>query len=65
MKTDAPWIKQADQAMQRAALRARKIAKQTNTSLHVFRDGIPEPAPIMLLALGLAFAAGFRRRKNG
>ena len=33
------WIQQADQAMIRAAARARAVAASTNTSIHVMRDG--------------------------
>jgi len=33
------WIQQADQAMQRAALRARAVAASTNTPIHIIKDG--------------------------
>jgi len=33
------WIQQADQAMKRAAVRARNLAASTNTPLHLIRDG--------------------------
>ena len=39
MKRNANWIQQADAALQRAAKRARELAEQTNTPLHVMRDG--------------------------
>ncbi len=39
MKRDANWIQQADAALHRAAKRARELAEQTNTALHVIRDG--------------------------
>ncbi len=39
MKTTKAWIQQADNALQRAAKRAREVAEQTNTPLHVMRDG--------------------------
>jgi len=39
MKTAPNWIQQADQAMQRAAIRARELAMRTNTSVHVVKDG--------------------------
>ncbi len=39
MKTMPDWLKQADQAMQRAALRARELAARTGTSIHIWKDG--------------------------
>jgi hypothetical protein len=33
------WIQQADQAMIRAAARARALAASTNTSIHIIKDG--------------------------
>lgn len=33
------WIQQADQAMVRAATRARAVAASTNTSIHIMKDG--------------------------
>jgi len=33
------WIEQADQAMIRAAARARALAASTNTSIHIMKDG--------------------------
>jgi apolipoprotein N-acyltransferase len=33
------WIQQADQAMIRAAARARAVAASTNTTIHIMRDG--------------------------
>jgi len=33
------WIEQADQAMIRAAARARAVAASTNTSIHIMKDG--------------------------
>lgn len=39
MKTNANWIQQADNALQRAAKRARELAERTNTPLHVMRNG--------------------------
>ncbi len=33
------WIDQADQAMIRAAARARALAASTNTSIHIMKDG--------------------------
>lgn len=33
------WIDQADQAMIRAAARARAVAASTHTSIHVMKDG--------------------------
>jgi len=39
MKPQAPWIAQADDALRRAAIRAREIAIRTGTPLHVMRDG--------------------------
>lgn len=39
MKTNSDWIQQADQALQRAAKRARELAERTNTPLHVMRNG--------------------------
>jgi hypothetical protein len=33
------WIQQADNALKRAAKRAREVAVRTNTPLHVMRDG--------------------------
>ena len=38
MKTK-DWIQQADQAMKRAALRARAVAASTNTPIHIMKDG--------------------------
>jgi len=32
------WIEQADQAMIRAAARARAVAASTNTAIHIMRD---------------------------
>lgn len=37
MKTN--WIKSADEALRRAARRAREIAERTNTSVHVIKGG--------------------------
>jgi hypothetical protein len=39
MNTNANWIQQADDALHRAAKRAREIAERTNTPLHVMRNG--------------------------
>jgi hypothetical protein len=39
MKATPDWIQQADQAMQRAARRARELAQRTHTSLHVMKAG--------------------------
>ena len=33
------WIQQADQAMIRAAARARAVAVSINTSIHMMKDG--------------------------
>ncbi|MCX6866220.1 MAG: hypothetical protein NTV46_08400 [Verrucomicrobia bacterium] len=33
------WIQQADQALVRAAARARAVAASTNTPIHVMKDG--------------------------
>ena len=33
------WIQQADQAMIRAAARAKAVAASTNTSIHIMKDG--------------------------
>ena len=33
------WFQQADQAMIRAAARARAVAASTNTSIHIMKDG--------------------------
>ena len=33
------WFQQADQAMIRAAARARALAASTNTSIHIMKDG--------------------------
>ncbi len=33
------WFQQADQAMIRAADRARAVAASTNTSIHIMKDG--------------------------
>ncbi len=33
------WIQQADQAMVRAAARARAVAASTQTSIHIMKDG--------------------------
>lgn len=37
MKTN--WIKSADEALRRAARRAREIAARTNTPVHVLKGG--------------------------
>lgn len=39
MNVATNWIQDADQALQRAAKRARDLATRTNTPLHVMRDG--------------------------
>jgi hypothetical protein len=39
MKPKPQWIIQADEALKRAALRARELAARTHTPLHVMRDG--------------------------
>ena len=39
MKTKPQWIIQADEALKRAARRARELAARTGTPLHVVRDG--------------------------
>jgi hypothetical protein len=39
MKRKSNWIQQADDALQRAARRAREVAARTNTPLHVMRNG--------------------------
>jgi hypothetical protein len=39
MKAKTNWIQQADNALQRAAERAREVAERTNTPLHVMRNG--------------------------
>jgi hypothetical protein len=39
MKTSPLWFQQADDALLRAAQRAREVAKRTGTSIHVIRDG--------------------------
>ena len=33
------WFQQADQAMIRAAARARAVAASTNTPIHIMKDG--------------------------
>ena len=33
------WIQQADQAIKRAAVRARDVAASTHTPIHVMKDG--------------------------
>jgi hypothetical protein len=33
------WFQQADQAMIRAAARARSVAASTGTSIHIIKDG--------------------------
>lgn len=33
------WIDQADQAMMRAAARAREVAASTNTPIYIMKDG--------------------------
>lgn len=33
------WIEQADQALIRAAARARAVAASTNTAIHIMKDG--------------------------
>ncbi len=33
------WFQQADQAMIRAAARARAVAASTHTSIHIMKDG--------------------------
>jgi hypothetical protein len=33
------WIQQADQAMIRAAARARAVAASTHTPIHIMKDG--------------------------
>lgn len=38
MKT-SNWIQQADQAIIRAAARARAVAASTHTALHIMKDG--------------------------
>lgn len=39
MNTTETWIQKADDALRRAAKRAREVAAQTNTPLLVRRDG--------------------------
>ena len=39
MKTTPLWFKQADDALLRAAQRAREVAKRTGTSIRVMQDG--------------------------
>ena len=39
MKRNTNWIQQADNALMRAAKRAREVAERTNTPLHVIREG--------------------------
>lgn len=39
MKTKTDWIQHADNALQRAAKRARELAERTNTPRHVMRNG--------------------------
>jgi hypothetical protein len=39
MKPKANWIQQADEALKRAAKRAREVAERTNTPLIVQKDG--------------------------
>jgi hypothetical protein len=39
MKPKTDWIQQADNALRRAARRARDVAERTRTPLHVMRDG--------------------------
>jgi hypothetical protein len=39
MKPKPQWIIQADEALKRAAQRARELAARTHTPLHVMRDG--------------------------
>ena len=42
------WIQQADQAMIRAAARARAVAASTHTPIHIMKDGkIVEILPVM------------------
>lgn len=38
MKTN-DWIQKADQAMTRAAARAKALAASTNTPMHIIKDG--------------------------
>lgn len=38
-KDNPDWVGGADQALKRAALRARELAARTNTPVHVLRDG--------------------------
>ena len=39
MKAIATWIQQADDALRRAAKRAREVAARTNTAVIVQKDG--------------------------
>jgi hypothetical protein len=44
------WIQQADQAMIRAAARAKALAASTNTAIHIMKDAkiiklMPKPDP--------------------
>ena len=39
MKTKKTWIQEADNALKRAAKRAREVAEQTHTAVLVQRDG--------------------------
>ena len=39
MKAAKTWIQKADDAMKRAAKRAREVAAQTNTAVVVLKDG--------------------------
>ena len=42
------WFQQADQAMTRAAARARAVAASTNTPIHIMKDGkIVEIRPVL------------------
>jgi hypothetical protein len=38
MKTPE-WFQQADEALKRAARRARELAARTNTPIHIMKDG--------------------------
>lgn len=39
MKAKIDWIPKADDALRRAAQRAREVSERTNTPLHVMRNG--------------------------
>ncbi len=63
------WIQQADQAMIRAAARARAVAASTRTSIHIMKDGkivkiLPEKDDPQLSGSILAPTRGGRRYRS-